>query len=631
MASKRNKKKKQKQLAKSLADQTIKNSELTEPEKEDVESDIHEAEEVNESQETSVTEETAEDTSADEKTVEDEETSANEEDETIQTADETEFSEKQNNFEADSLIFESETDEEPEPDEGEKDFSETEQLIYDEQEKEEFAVMMRDFKTAVEHVKEKDPDEETLIRLFGECDTDSLKEKVIENPYEIIEKDPVDIPRLISKLLYVASAVFFAGILSVFGIISFFDKDKLISESENRTLAQRPDFSVSALFSGKYTVDFENYYSDNFPARDFFIGANGKIKNLLTRFSLGESTDVIISVDKSDDDFAGEGVDLGNSSQQESDGMKENTAAVTPDDKATIKGSIIVSGNRAMEIYTYREKDAVRYASVINKTAAAMPDGVKFYSLVAPTAVEFYGTKTYREGIHSQRDAIKNIYSKLSKDVISVDAYSSLVDKSDEYIYFRTDHHWTARGAYYAYTSFCNTAGVTAEKIDSFVIHNIDGFVGSLYRSSQADVLKKNPDYVECFELIVDATNTVYSTPEMTDGINTYIVAKKVNADNKYLAFISGDQPIEKIKTNVLNGKKIAVLKESFGNAFVPFLCNNYEEIYVIDPRKVDLYLPDFVADNGIQEVLAINYCFGISNSKYCNELEKLTVKEAEK
>ncbi len=500
--------------------------------------------------------------------------------------------------------------------------------VVEQKEKEDFAVMMQGFKAAVEHVNEKDPDEETLIRLFGECDSNSLKEKVIEHPFEIVEKEERRISHLALRIMYAASVVLFVSVLLVFGTVSFFDKDKTISETENRALAKKPTFTISAIFSGKYMIEYENYYSDHFPARDFFIGVNGKIKNTLTRFSAGENTDVIISVDKSDDDFAGEGVDLGNNSSEEKEEQKGNVSDITPDEEATVKGSIIITGNRAMEIYTYNEKDANRYASVVNKTASAMPEGVKFYSLIAPTAVEFYGTKTYREGVHSQYDAINKIYSKLDKSIVRVDAYSELTNKSKEYIYFRTDHHWTARGAYYAYTAFCRAAGTTAPKIDEFLTHKIEDFVGSLYRSSQADVLKKNPDYVECFELLVDATNTVYETPELTNGINTYIVAKKVNADNKYLAFISGDQPIEKIVTSVANGKKILVLKESFGNAFVPFLCNNYEEVYVVDPRKVDLYLPDFVSENSIQEVLAINYCFGISNSKYCKELEKLIVKE---
>ncbi len=508
---------------------------------------------------------------------------------------------------------------------------ELELLRQEQQEKQDFNVMMEDFKTAVEQVNIKDPDQETLIRLFGESDSTSNKEKIIENPEELVDEKDKPKTYLFLRILYALSAVLFTFILLGVGVFSFLDEDKKVSESENRNLAQRPAFSLTALFNGKYTVDFENYYSDNFPGREFFIGVNSKIKNVLTRFSVGENSDVIISVDKNDDDFDGEGIDLGNKNEMTTkpdDEMKDNTAAVTPDNEASIKGSIIISGNRAMEIYTYGEKAAEKYTSIVNKVAASMPDGVQFYSLLSPTAVEFYGTKTYRTGKYSQRDAIKKIYDKLDDDIIKVDAYSAMVEKAEEYIYFRTDHHWTARGAYYAYTAFCKQAQLTAPAIESFETHKIDGFVGSLYRSSQADVLKKNPDYVECFRLQVDATNTVYTSAEMKDGINTYIVAKKVNSDNKYLAFISGDQPLEKITTNVTNGKKILVIKESFGNAFIPFLCNNYQEIYVVDPRQIDMYLPDFVEQNKIQEVMAINYCFGISNSKYCNEMEKLVIKE---
>ncbi len=525
---------------------------------------------------------------------------------------------------------------EPENEKSEPEISEEELelLRQEQQEKQDFNVMMEGFKSAVEQVNIKDPDVETLVRLFGESDSTSHKEKIIENPEELVDEKDKPKSYLLLRILYALSAVLFTGILLGVGIFSFFDEDKKISESENRVLAQRPAFSVGALFSGKYTVDFENYYSDNFPAREFFIKINSKLKTTLTRFSFGDNSDVIISVDRNDDDFDGEGVDLGNKSEtttKPDEGMKDNTAAVTPDNEASIKGSIIISGNRGMEIYTYSEKAADRYTSIVNKVAASMPEGVKFYSLLSPTAVEFYGTKTYRTGKYSQRDAIKKIYDKLDGDIIKVDAYSAMVEKSEEYIYFRTDHHWTARGAYYAYTAFCKQANLTVPTIESFETHKIDGFVGSLYRSSQAEVLKKNPDFVECFQLQVDATNTVYSSSEMKDGVNTYIVAKKVNADNKYLAFISGDQPLEKITTNVTNGKKILVIKESFGNAFIPFLCNNYQEIYVVDPRQIDMYLPDFVKENKIQEVMAINYCFGISNSKYCNEMEKLVIKEEKK
>ncbi|MGN1479835.1 MAG: DHHW family protein [Acutalibacteraceae bacterium] len=467
---------------------------------------------------------------------------------------------------------------------------------------------------------ESDDTYDEIYRLFGDEGPHSKRERVIENPKPEMNPRP---ETKFTKILYKVSAAVFAAVLVILGFVSVVDKDKTVSESENRALAKRPKLTASSVFKGEFSVDFENYYSDNFPARDSFIKLNQPLNKFLTQFKFGDDGDVIVEVNKSGGDFAGEGVDLDNTTAPTSGGIKENTAAVTPDEDATVKGTIILSGDRAMEIYTYSETSAKRYASIINSLAKSVPTA-KVYSIIAPTSVEFYGTKKYRSGEHSQHDAIKNVYSMLDSSVTAVDVYSPIMEKADEYIYFRTDHHWTARGAYYAYTAFCKAANTTAPDISSYTTHNIDGFLGSLYRQTQSSALKNNPDYVECFELLTQAENTVYTSSAMTDGVKTYVVAKKVSGDNKYLAFISGDQPLEKITTGVTNGKKILVIKESFGNAFVPFLCNNYQEVYVVDPRKIDMNLPEFVKNNGIDEVLAVNYCFGMSNKFYCDSLEAL-------
>lgn len=449
---------------------------------------------------------------------------------------------------------------------------------------------------------------------------------------EIRKKNPPK-KRALYLRLYRLSGILFAGILLLFGFISCIDKDKTVSEQENRTLAQRPSFSFKALFSGDFTVDFENYYSDNFPARNFFISCNKKINGIFTQFSFGKNNQVVIKNDSNGEDFGGEGIDLveketepetTTEAPKDIDDKHNSVVDGAKEDEVSIKNYLIVTKDSAMEIFSYSESVVQTYADLINKTAKAMPSGVKFYSLVAPTSAEFYGTEEYRSGSHSQYDAIKKIYEKIDDSVIKVDAYSPLNDHADQYIYFRTDHHWTARGAYYAYTGFCKKAGLDFPELSAFKTHQFDGFVGSFYRTTQSDVLKNNPDYVECFELLVDAQNMVYSNASLTNGVKTYVVADEMKSSNKYLAFIAGDQPIEKITTSVKNGKKILVLKESFGNAFVPFLCNNYEEVYVIDPRQVKMNLPQFVYDNGIQEVMALNYSMGIGNKKYRTSLESL-------
>ncbi len=421
--------------------------------------------------------------------------------------------------------------------------------------------------------------------------------------------------RIYSNIFALVSAIFFLIVLGFFGVISFLDVDPTVSESENRKLAAKPEFSFSSLFGGTYTQDFENYYSDTFPLREMFMSMNGKISSVLTQFS-GKEDNVIVNYEKHDSDFTGEGIDVGIKKEEET---KKDFHAKEED--AAFKGSILISGDRGMEVFTGSDSMTSKYAELVNSTSSAMPEGVKFYSMVVPTAIEFYGTKRFTSGEHSQKDSIKLAYKKMDSSVITLDVYSRLEEKADEYIYFRTDHHWTQRGAYQAYLEFCDVSKQTPVDLKDLETGKIKDFVGSLYKASNADVLKKNPDYVEFFKTRVEVDGMVYENSEMADGYPFYVVARSVNSSNKYLAFIGGDQPLEKIVTSNKNGKKILVIKESYGNALVPFLCDNYEEVYVVDPRQTNFDLPDFVKEQGIGEVLMINYSFAMANKTFSDAL----------
>ncbi len=434
--------------------------------------------------------------------------------------------------------------------------------------------------------------------------------------------------RIYKNIFAIVSAVVFVLALTAFGVVSFLDEDATVSETENRKLKENPPFSVSALFDGKWTQEFENYYSDTFPFREMFIGFNSKISSALTQFG-GKDDNIIISYNKNDEDFVGEGIDLGIEKEtQKSEVTQKNEENsydnVKEDVGGTFKGSILVTGKMALEIFTGSDKMANDYASLVNKTASVMPKNVKFYSMIVPTASEFYAGKTYSSGIHSQKTYIEKAYSQMSDDIITIDAYSKLEEKTDEYIYFRTDHHWTARGAYCGYTAFCEKSGNTAVKLEELETGKIDGFVGSLYKASNADVLKKNPDFVEYFKTRVDVQAKAYADSKMQNGQSVYVVSRKVNSSNKYLAFIGGDQPLEKIVTSNKNGKKILVIKESYANALVPFLCDNYEEVYVVDPRKTTFDLVKFAEEQNIDDVLMINYAFAMANTTFSKAMYEM-------
>ncbi|MBO7682582.1 MAG: hypothetical protein J6T17_07530, partial [Clostridia bacterium] len=161
-----------------------------------------------------------------------------------------------------------------------------------------------------------------------------------------------------------------------------------------------------------------------------------------------------------------------------------------------VDSTIIVQGTRAMEIFTAFHGALNRYGTDINNFAAQVP-GKTVYVLLAPTSIEFYGPDDYKTKSQSFETAIEYAYEPMTaSNIKTVNCRNAIAKHVDEYIYLRTDHHWSGRGAYYAYTEFCKVAGLTAPKLSSYESGSVEGFVGSLYAQTQEDILKQNPDTV---------------------------------------------------------------------------------------------------------------------------------------
>lgn len=279
---------------------------------------------------------------------------------------------------------------------------------------------------------------------------------------------------------------------------------------------------------------------------------------------------------------------------------------------------------RAMERFSMSESAIAAYAQRMNQMAEKIPEA-KVYCMLVPTAVEFYSPEEYHTGSRSQKKAIALAYSTMNGNVTTVDAYDRLYRRSEEYLYFRTDHHWTARGAYYAYTAFCKKTGVTPRALDTYQTGRLDGFVGTMYHYTQSALLKEHPDDLEYFMPATQAQAQYFTTPDMTDPHDMQVINTNVYGSSMYLAFIQGDNPLTRITTQNPNGKKIIVIKESYGNALVPFLVDDYAEVYVVDPRNITgMDLPAFVRQHGIQEILAVNYTFITGNTKFLNAFDKM-------
>ena len=125
---------------------------------------------------------------------------------------------------------------------------------------------------------------------------------------------------------------------------------------------------------------------------------------------------------------------------------------VPDENQGTAIGTIYIDGDNAMDIPTANNEVIDSYADAVNNLSQALGSDVRTISLVTPNSGEFYSPESFHTGSHSQKEMIERCYGAMNDNIVTVDAYSALRNHADEYIYFRTDHHWTALGAYYAYT-----------------------------------------------------------------------------------------------------------------------------------------------------------------------------------
>jgi hypothetical protein len=319
-----------------------------------------------------------------------------------------------------------------------------------------------------------------------------------------------------------------------------------------------------------------------------------------------------------------EGTSAGNDNAQAGEGnvsaTEGNAPAAGTDEQLT--NSLIISGDRVMmPTGAYNLKP---FGEILSEFAEIMPD-LNMYSITGPTSAAFYATKKYSTGGYDQSKA-EAIIAENADGVTVVRVFDRLREHKDEHIYFRSDVHWTALGAYYAYTAFCEASGQEAADINKdFTKGTYEPFLGGLYsqiyKMPQAARLKNNPEKLDYYIPKIGYQLTLY---KMGNLKNSYKVDSIINTDfkslgaYKYSCFAWGDQRIERIDTDNPNGRKLLVIKDSFGSAMIPFLVHNYSLIYVIDPKGFNneggpvFDAKELINEEGIEDVL---FCFSIYGS----------------
>lgn len=285
----------------------------------------------------------------------------------------------------------------------------------------------------------------------------------------------------------------------------------------------------------------------------------------------------------------------------------------TNDINAYTAGSVLVCGDYGLEYFNPSASGNSTYANIVNKFAEKYPN-VRTTCLIIPKSCAYNSPKGYKNPHDSIESFINATYNMIHSPVKTADCMSVMDSHIGEYMFYRTDHHWTGLGAYYASVAYCNVNGISANALSSYKTVVNTGFTGTLYGYSENDAnLKRNPDYS-----VGHYPRSSYSLTYKSGG--KWYDGSAINGGSKSYAgmYICGDNPLTVITTNNKNGKNLIIFKESYGNAFVPYMIDYYEQIVVVDIRKETESVASIMNNYGITDALIINNAQSvISHSGY--------------
>jgi hypothetical protein len=334
------------------------------------------------------------------------------------------------------------------------------------------------------------------------------------------------------------SIVLFAFIIVAIPVISLLSPYKTESEQENRTLAAFPKFSFEQVVSKKFMTGFGSFVSDHIAFRDQWVAVKAGLITL---------------TGKRDNQREGE--------------------------------DRIYLGNNCL-IDDIKSPNAAEYQPNINEiNEFAKSSGKPVFLMLAPTAAEIERDRLPPFATTYDQSGFLSAVKKNLRGVKLINTIGALSAHKSEYIYYRTDHHWTSLGAYYAYAAAGSSLGYTPLARSSFdVSHETDSFNGTLYSTS--GYRSVTPDTIDFYTPKTGSalSRLVIGTGSEAKTYNSIYFKNWLSVKDKYSSFFDGNQPYEDIRTTS-SGKRLLVFKDSYAHSLVPFLMNNYSRITMVDLR----------------------------------------------
>ena len=348
--------------------------------------------------------------------------------------------------------------------------------------------------------------------------------------------------------------IIFILILFLFLIINIIVPNKEKSVQENRMLATKPKFRLSSLISGDYDEKFEAYMDDQFVGRDMWR----KLK---------------VTVDRICGSRLENGVYIGRNGQllEQIEVADENHLA------ANIKA--IKSFSESQKKIPVRMMLVPDAANVLNHS---LP------SLAKP---------------EDQTQMFSMVRKDLGDSVEWIDVSTELNKHKTEKIYYKTDHHWTTLGAFYAFQAAAPSLGIDGDLSGKYVSYTVsDSFNGMLASKSGVNLGEK--EQIDIYVPTEEDTDLIIDYVDEGKRSTSLYDSSKLKEKDQYTVFLGGNSSLLDIRTVSTSTKRLLLVKDSFANSFIPFLTPYYREIVVVDPRYYSGTINDLMDSYRISEVL---------------------------
>ena len=356
----------------------------------------------------------------------------------------------------------------------------------------------------------------------------------------------------------------FASLFAALSLLTLLLPKKDFSPNENRMLAAFHAPDGKSLADGSFMKDLGEYLSDHFVGRDLWVSLN--------------TAATLLS------------------------GKRENNGVYLAKDGSLIDG--------------FAETDAKMFGQNVTAVkefdAALEPLSIPLTVIVAPTATQLYPEKLPAFAMTADAEPL---FAALREIPGFVDVGEALAAEKDAGLYYRTDHHWTGYGAYTAYAALQGARGETARPYEDYLPQTVtEDFFGTLYSrfglftGTGGDAIV-TPDPAALGEMTV--------TDSRGNGRDSVYAPEKLEEKDKYLYFLGGNDSVVEIETRRQTGRRLLLVKDSYANAFLPYLLPDYDAVTVVDMRYYPGSVLKLAAEGGYTEVMVLYNLKSFASDQY--------------